>query len=154
MNKVIGIVAVLIGVASTGFAAVNFAESTERYWISTSSDEIDEAEANYELNSGNTDNVYQQIVVAGWGTREMTKAVANQTAAMRDGMELLVIEQKRTSQLMASLVALMGVIITILAFGFMSQPRRASASGSATGSASKPRNKSVLKEEVKDYLGL
>jgi|GEM_PF-1137566 len=40
------------------------------------------AESNYDLNSDNTDNVYQQQVVAQWGIREMVTVTANQNAAM------------------------------------------------------------------------
>jgi hypothetical protein len=137
MNKVMAIVAIVVGVASTAFAAVTFSQSAGGYWLSTSSSAIDEADSNYDLNAATTDNVYQQIVVAGWGTREMTKAVAGEVAAMRDGMEFLVQEQKRSASLLATMVALMGVIITLLSFGFMAQQAQISGRTSKTRSTAK-----------------
>jgi len=137
MNKVMAIVAIVVGVASTAFAAVSFSQSTGGYWLSTSSSEIDEAESNYDLNASTTDNVYQQIVVAGWGTREMTKVVAGEVSAMRNGMDFLIQEQKRSATLLATMVALMGVIITLLAFGFMAQQAQISGRTSKTRSTVK-----------------
>jgi multisubunit Na+/H+ antiporter MnhC subunit len=137
MNKVMAVVAIVVGVASTAFAAVSFSQSAGGYWMSTSSSSIDEADGSYELNASTTDNVYQQIVVAGWGTREMTKAVAGEVAAMRDGMEFLVQEQKRSASLLATMVALMGVIISILSFGFMAQQTQASGRKSKSKSQAK-----------------
>ena len=134
MNKLVAIVAIVVGVASTAFAAVTFSQSAGGYWLSTSSSAIDEADSNYDLNAATTDNVSQQIVVAGWGTREMTKAVAGEVAAMRDGMEFLVQEQKRSATLLATMVALMGVIITLLSFGFMAQQAQISGRTSKTRS--------------------
>jgi multisubunit Na+/H+ antiporter MnhC subunit len=141
MNKVMAVLAIIVGVASTAFAAVSFSQSSEGYSLSTSASSIEEAESNYDLNAANTDNVYQQIVVAGWGTREMTKAAAGELAAMRDGMEFLVQEQKRSASLLATMVALMGVIITLLAFGFMAQQTQTSGR--------KPKSKSSAKSS--DY---
>jgi multisubunit Na+/H+ antiporter MnhC subunit len=149
MNKLVAIVAIVVGVASTAFAAVSFSQSTEGYWLSTSSSAIDEADSNYDLNAANTDNVYQQIVVAGWGTREMTKAVAEEVAAMRDGMEFLVQEQKRSATLLATMVALMGVIITLLSFGFMAQQTQISGRAIKT----RPRAKSS-DSKIANYFGI
>ena len=137
MNKVMAVVAIVVGVASTAFAAVSFSQSSGGYWLSTSASSIDEADSNYDLNAASTDNVYQQIVVAGWGTREMTKAVAGEVAAMRDGMEFLVQEQKRSASLLATMVALMGVIITLLSFGFMAQQTQTSGRKSKSKSTAK-----------------
>ena len=121
MNKLQVIAAVILGLLAAAFGGYSFSQTFGEVSLSSSSSGVTEANANYEINSANTDNVYQQIVVAGWGTKDMTEAVARETAAVRDGMQQLIVEQQRTSALLAIMVAFMGAATFILALGSRSR---------------------------------
>lgn len=117
MNKLQIIAALILGLSAAAFGGYSFSQTFGEVSLSTSSSGVREAKANYELNSATTDNVYQQIVVAGWGTKDMAEAVALETAAVRDGVQQLIVEQQRTSALLAIMVAFMGAATFILALG-------------------------------------
>jgi hypothetical protein len=115
MKKVQAVLAIIVGLVATAFAGTTLISTSQPASISDASSYVFEANANFDLNSENTDNVYQQIVVAGWGTREMVEAVAKETAGLSDAMVYLLDEQKRSSTLLAILVGLMGVVIALIA---------------------------------------
>ena len=121
MNKLQVIAALILGLSAAAFGGYSFSLTFGEVSLSSSSSGVTEANANYEINSSTTDNVYQQIVVAGWGTKDMTEAVARETAAVRDGMQQLIVEQQRTSALLAIMVAFMGAATFIQALGSRSR---------------------------------
>lgn len=115
MKKFQAVIAVLLGLGAAVFAFSNLPQTFESVTFSGYSSNAADAAANYELNAANTDNVYQQIVVAGWGTKDMTQAVAQEAAAIRDGVQFLLSEQQRTSAMLIVLVGLMALMVVLQA---------------------------------------
>lgn len=115
MRKVQAVAAVLLGLGAAIFAFSALPQTFESVTFSNFSSGVTEAQANYELNSANTDNVYQQIVVAGWGTKDMTEAVAQEAASIKSGVQFLLQEQQRSSAMLIILVGLMAVMVILQA---------------------------------------
>jgi hypothetical protein len=119
MRKLTAIFAIIIGLSATFFAGVSFSESSQEIALSSPNNVIAQADSLFDDNSENTDNVYQQIVVANWGVREMAKAVALEVQALSDRTEALIPLQQQTSSLLAAMVALLGIITVLLALNFL-----------------------------------
>jgi hypothetical protein len=97
------------------FAGLTFSDSMEENFFVVPDFTVSDANNSFELNSDNTDNVYQQIVVANWGTRQMTEAVASELFSLRDRVDYLVVQQANSSALLAVAVFLLGVITLLIA---------------------------------------
>lgn len=115
MRKVQAVAAVLLGLGAAVFAFSALPQTFQSVTFSSFSSGVTEAQANYDLNAANTDNVYQQIVVAGWGTKDMTQAVAQESAAIKNGVQYLLQEQQRSSAMLIVLVGLMAVLVILQA---------------------------------------
>lgn len=115
MKKIISVLALVVAFASASFAGLAFSESLEEVTFSGPSASIYEAKTDFDLNSLNTDNVYQQIVVANWGTKDMTEVVASELGSLRNRVDFLVEQQSSSSSLLAVAVLLLGVMTLLTA---------------------------------------
>lgn len=89
----------LVLLALVGVLAAIFAIQAQQVTVPTaspvsiSSEGLDSlitaALADYEVNSGNTDNVYQQQVVAAWGIKDLTEITARQNAVIIENQAAL-----------------------------------------------------------------
>jgi hypothetical protein len=95
-------------------AIVAAAPSLSSGTFSTTSWAASGATADYELNASTTDNVYQQIVVAGWGTRDMLEVIANQTGGIDVMAEAILASQQREAQLETIQIILLAFVIGLL----------------------------------------
>lgn len=117
MKKIISIVSLLVAVASSVFVGVAISGNSESKSFSPPSTSIYEANSNFDLNSATTDNVYQQIVVAGWGIKDMTEVVAAEVVTLRFRMDALVEAQSLLVILLSVAILLLSLITAILAMG-------------------------------------
>lgn len=105
---------ILVAIAAVVLVVIGFSvgqAANDEVSFRTSSSDADDATANYDLNALSTDNVYQQIVVAGWGTRDMLEVIANQTDGL-DRMAVAINETQRVQiQLQTIQIVLLGVLI-------------------------------------------
>lgn len=105
---------ILVAIAAVILVVIGFSvgqAANNEVSFRTSSSDADDATANYDLNALTTDNVYQQIVVAGWGTRDMLEVIANQTDGL-DRMAVAINETQRVQiQLQTVQIVLLGVLI-------------------------------------------
>lgn len=115
MTKIISILALVVSFASAIFAGLAFSESLEEVTFSGPSASIYEANANFDLNSLNTENVNQQIVVANWGTKDMTEVVASELGSLRNRVDFMVDQQVMSSSLLSVAVLLLGVMTLLTA---------------------------------------
>ena len=115
MKKIISVLALVVSFASAAFAGLAFSESLEEVTFSGPSASIYEANSNFDLNSLNTENVNQQIVVANWGTKDMTEVVASELGSLRNRMDFMVDQQSMSSSLLSVAVLLLGVITLLTA---------------------------------------
>jgi hypothetical protein len=115
MKKIISVMAFIAAFSAAVFAGLTFSDSMEENFFVVPDFTVSDANNSFELNSDNTDNVYQQIVVANWGTRQMTEAVASELFSLRDRVDYLVVQQANSSALLAVAVFLLGVITLLIA---------------------------------------
>lgn len=115
MKKIISVVALVVAFASASFAGFVWSKSLEEVNFSAPSASISAANADFDLNSLNTDNVYQQIVVASWGTKDMTEVVASELGSLRNRVDFLVEQQNAVSSLLAVAVFLLGTMTLLTA---------------------------------------
>lgn len=115
MKKIISVLALVVSFASATFAGLALSESLEEVTFSGPSASIYEATANFDLNSLNTENVNQQIVVANWGTKDMTEVVASELGSLRNRMDFMVDQQIMSSSLLSVAVLLLGVMTLLTA---------------------------------------
>lgn len=115
MKKITSVFALVIAFASAAFAGLAFSDSMEEVSLSSPSASIFEANTDFDLNSLNTDNVYQQIVVANWGTKDMTQVVASELGSLRSRVDFLVEQQSTSTSLLAVAVFLLGVMTLLTA---------------------------------------
>jgi hypothetical protein len=115
MKKITSVFALVIAFASAVFAGLAFSDSMEEVNLSSPSASIFEANTDFDLNSLNTDNVYQQIVVANWGTKDMTQVVASELGSLRSRVDFLVEQQITSTSLLAVAVFLLGVMTLLTA---------------------------------------
>jgi hypothetical protein len=115
MKKIISVLAFVAAFSSAVFAGLAFSDSMEAKQFSEPSAKIYEAKSDFNANAANTDNVYQQIVVANWGTKDMTEVVASELGSLRDRVDYLVEQQTSSSALLAIAVFLLGVITLLTA---------------------------------------
>jgi tRNA A22 N-methylase len=105
---------ILVAIAAVILVVIGFSvgqAANDEVSFRTSSSDADDATANYDFNALTTDNVYQQIVVAGWGTRDMLEVIANQTDGL-DRMAVAINETQRVQiQLQTVQIVLLGVLI-------------------------------------------
>jgi tRNA A22 N-methylase len=105
---------ILVAIAAIVLVAIGFSvgqAANDEVSFRTSSSDADDATSNYDLNALTTDNVYQQIVVAGWGSRDMLEVIANQTDGL-DRMAVAINETQRVQiQLQTVQIVLLGVMI-------------------------------------------
>jgi tRNA A22 N-methylase len=105
---------ILVAIAAVILVVIGFSvgqAANDEVSFRTSSSDADDATSNYDLNALTTDNVYQQIVVAGWGTRDMLEVIANQTDGL-DRMAVAINETQRVQiQLQTVQIVLLGVMI-------------------------------------------
>jgi hypothetical protein len=102
-------VASFVLVAVGFFIGLAFSPTTN---FSTASPGARDATSDYEANAANTENVYQQIVVGGWGTRDMLEVIANQTGGLDRMAQQLVQAQETQVRLQVVQVLLTGLLIT------------------------------------------
>lgn len=115
MKKLISVFALVISLASGAFAGFALSNSMEEASFSSPSSSISEANFDFDLNSLKSDNVYQQIVVANWGTKDMTQVVASEMGSLRNRVDFLVEQQSTSSSLLAVAVVLLGVMTLLTA---------------------------------------
>jgi hypothetical protein len=115
MRSIVLTVASFVLVAMGFLVGLGFSPQSS---FSTSSSAADTATSNYDLNASNTDNVYQQIVVAGWGTRDMLEVIANQTDGLDVIAEQLVMAQETQVRLQVIQLILTGLLIASVLFVF------------------------------------
>jgi hypothetical protein len=105
---------IFVAIAAVVLVAIGFSvgqAANDEVSFRTSSSDADDATANYDLNALTSENVYQQIVVAGWGTRDMLEVIANQTDGL-DRMAAAINETQRVQiQLQTIQIVLLGVLI-------------------------------------------
>ena len=105
---------ILVAIAAVILVVIGFSvgqAANDEVSFRTSSSDADDATSNYDLNALTTDNVYQQIVVAGWGSRDMLEVIANQTDGL-DRMAVAINETQRVQiQLQTVQIVLLGVMI-------------------------------------------
>jgi|GEM_PF-5484732 hypothetical protein len=105
---------IFISIAAALLVIIGFAvgqAANEDVSFRTGSSAADQATSGYELNALTTDNVYQQIVVAGWGTRDMLEVIANQTDGLDRMAEAIAQTQQTQIQLQTVQIILLGVLI-------------------------------------------
>jgi hypothetical protein len=115
MKKIISVLAFVAAFSSAVFAGLVFSGSMEEQSFAVPGVTVEDARTLYETNAENTDNVYQQIVVASWGNKDMTEVVALELFSMRDRVDYLVVQQANSSALLAVAVFLLGVITLLIA---------------------------------------
>jgi hypothetical protein len=115
MKKIISVLAFVAAFSSAVFAGLVFSGSMEEQSFAVPNLTVEDARTLYETNAENTENVYQQIVVASWGNRDMTEVVAVELFSLRDRVDYLVVQQNNSSALLAVAVFLLGVITLLIA---------------------------------------
>jgi hypothetical protein len=69
--------------------------------------------ADYETNAANSDNVYQQQVVAAWGAKDLLTVVAKQNSQMIDNQDSLIRAQAAQLDNQSNVMGLMKALIVM-----------------------------------------
>jgi ABC-type cobalt transport system substrate-binding protein len=104
------VVSALVMVIAVLIAVVSFSAQPAEYSASDGRSLVRVAESNYEVNSENTENVYQQQVVALWSIRELDTIQAQQNATIIDG-QIGILEGQAKSQAWAQATSLLLVLL-------------------------------------------
>jgi hypothetical protein len=148
--KIIRIVLLALIVLVAGFVTVAALGATTTTVAITGSSEnyssmTAAALSDYDVNASNTDNVYQQQVVAAWGAKDLLTVIAKQNSVMIDNQDTLLKAQAaqvdNANNLFALLkaVVLVGALIVaaVAVVGATLLDRKAPAAGSP-GPATEP----------------
>lgn len=115
MKTILVSVASIVLLAAGFFIGQDFSAPSS---FSTSSSAANSATSDYELNAESSENVYQQIVAGGWGTRDMLEVIANQTDGLDQMAEQLVQAQETQVRLQVIQIFLIGLLIAAVLIVF------------------------------------
>lgn len=116
MKKFVAGVALLAALGAVIITGISLSAAAENLNYDYPSSTASEARSNFDLNSGTTENVYQQMVVAGWGTMDMTEVAVDELSAIRSATHNLMTLQSNTSMLLSVMIFLLAVLTAMMAF--------------------------------------
>lgn len=104
------VVAGLVAITALGAktTTVSVTGSSENYSTLTAA-----ALADYETNAANTDNVYQQQVVAAWGAKDLLSVIAKQNSQMIDNQDTLLQAQAAQVDNANNLFGLLKAVVVV-----------------------------------------